>query len=70
MANLCKPGEGFNIDLATVSMKAVEGMQTIQIDHSMSNFIIHTIPTSIFQSLAEGNLLQMYRPECRTEPSS
>ena len=59
MANVFKPGEGFNIDLSSVSMKAVEGMKTIQIDHSMSNFIIHTIPTSIFESLAEGNLLQI-----------
>ena len=59
MANVCKPGVDFNIDLTNVSMSVVEKMQTVQIDHSMTNFIVHTIPTSIFNAMSEGNLLQI-----------
>ena len=59
MANIFKPGVGFNIDLSTVSMAAVEKMQNVQIDHSLSHMIVDMVPTSVFKSMAEGNLLQI-----------
>ena len=59
MANVCKPGVDFNIDLTNVSMSVVEKMQSVQLDHSMTNFIVHTLPTSIFNAMSEGNLLQI-----------
>ncbi len=59
LANIFKPGVGFNIDLSTVSMSAVQKMQTIHIDHSLTHLLTDTIPTSLFQALAEGNLLQI-----------
>ncbi len=59
IGNVFKPGVGFNIDLASVSLSAVEKMQTIQIDHSLTHMFVSSVPTSLFQSLSEGNLLQI-----------
>ena len=59
MANVFKPGVGFNIDLNSISMAAVEKMQNIQIDHSFSHMITDLVPTSVFKAMAEGNLLQI-----------
>ena len=58
-ANILKPGAGFNIDLSNVSMTAVEQMQSVKIDHSFSHMLLDLVPTSIFQALAEGSLLQI-----------
>lgn len=59
MANIFKPGVGFNIDLSSVSMNAVEKMQHVVIDNSLSHLLINTIPTSLFEAMANGNLLQI-----------
>ncbi len=59
MANVYKPGVGFNIDLSSVSMAAVEKMQNVQLDHSFSHLLVDMVPTSVFKSMAEGNLLQI-----------
>lgn len=59
MANVFKPGVDFNIDLSSVSMSVVEKMQTVKIDHSMTHFLVDIIPTSIFDAMEEGNLLQI-----------
>ena len=59
MANVFKPGVDFNIDLSNVSMAAVQKMQTVHLDHSLSHIILDMIPTSVFKAMAEGNLLQI-----------
>lgn len=59
MANIFKPGVDFNIDLSNVSMAAVEKMQNVHIDHSLSHMVLDMIPTSVFKAMAEGNLLQI-----------
>lgn len=59
MANLLKPGEGFNIDLSTISMSAVNNMEQIKVDHSFSHMLLDLVPSSIFKALAEGSLLQI-----------
>jgi len=59
MANIFKPGVDFNIDLSSVSMAAVEKMQNVQIDHSLSHMLVEMVPTSVFKSMADGNLLQI-----------
>ena len=59
MANVFKPGVGFNIDLNSVSMAVVEKMQNVQIDHSFSHMLTDMVPTSVFKAMAEGNLLQI-----------
>ncbi len=59
MANVLKPGAGFNIDLSTISLGAVNEMQTIKVDHSFSHMLLDLVPTSIFKALADGSLLQI-----------
>lgn len=59
MANIFKPGVDFNIDLSNLSMAAVEKMQNVHIDHSLSHMVLDMIPTSVFKAMAEGNLLQI-----------
>lgn len=59
MANVFKPGMNFNVNPSAVSMKMVEQMQNVQIDHSFVHTIVNMVPTSLFQAMAEGNLLQI-----------
>lgn len=59
MANILKPGSGFNIDLSTIAMDAVNEMQAVKVDHSFSHMLLDLVPTSIFKALAEGSLLQI-----------
>ena len=59
MANILRPGDGFNIDISSVSINAVEKMQTIDTSHSLSHMIINSIPTSVVDSMAKGDLLQI-----------
>ena len=59
MANVLKPGVGFNIDVSSVSMTAVENMQGVASHSSLTHMLIDTIPVSIFDALAKGNLLQI-----------
>ena len=59
MANMLHPGVGFNVDLSNISMSAVEKMQHVGINHSFVNLVLDTIPTSLFEALATGNLLQI-----------
>ena len=59
MANVLKPGAGFNIDLSTIPMEAVNEMQAVKVDHSFSHMLLDLVPTSIFKALAEGSLLQI-----------
>lgn len=57
-ANILKPGSGFSIDINTISISAVENMQTIEA-HSFVDMIVNIVPTSIFDALAKGDLLQI-----------
>ena len=59
VSNIFKPGAGFNIDLTSVSMSALDKMQHITVNNSFSHLLIDTIPTSLFEALANGNLLQI-----------
>ncbi len=59
MANLLKPGVGFNIDTNSVSMAVVESMKTVPQGHSLIQMLVDAIPVSIVQSMAEGDLLQI-----------
>ncbi len=59
MANVLKPGVGFNIDVSSVSMTAVENMQGVASHSSLTHMLVDTIPVSIFDALAKGNLLQI-----------
>ncbi len=58
MANILKPGVGFNIDINTISTTALDSMQKVEA-HSLKEMIVNIVPTSIFDALAKGDLLQI-----------
>ncbi len=63
VGNFARPGAGFNLDLSSISLGAVESMKTIHVDntfgHLMAHLITSSVPTSFFGAMAEGNLLQI-----------
>ena len=59
MANILKPGVGFNVDAGSISMAVVEKMQTMPTDHSLAGMLINAVPVSVVESMAKGDLLQI-----------
>ena len=59
MANVLKPGVGFNIDTSSISMTAVESMKSVQSNVDMTQMLIHTVPESVIEAMAKGDLLQI-----------
>lgn len=60
MANILKPGDGFNIEVSSQSMAIVENMQnTPAAGHSLMQMLVESIPVSVIDSMAQGNLLQI-----------
>ncbi len=59
MANITRPGDGFNIDISSISLDAVNSMQKINVDNSFGHLLTDLVPTSIFKAMADGNLLQI-----------
>ena len=60
MANVLKPGAGFNIDLNSLSMTTVESMQSAsQQGMSLTQMLVHSVPVSIVEAMANGDLLQI-----------
>ena len=57
MANVLKPGAGFNIDSSAISMATVETMKNVSTQSiSMSQMLIHTVPESVIEAMAKGDL--------------
>lgn len=59
VANIFQPGKGLLLEASSQSLAEVSKMGTIHVGHSLSDLINHMIPTSIFQSLSDGNILQV-----------
>ena len=59
MANILKPGVGFNIDVSSVSMAVVEKMKTVPQGHSLVHMLVDAVPESVVESMATGDLLQI-----------
>lgn len=59
MANLLKPGAGFNIDINTLSMATVEQMQNSQHSLTLVQMLVHSVPVSVVEAMANGDLLQI-----------
>ena len=59
-ANLFKPGEGMaNIGMAHTGLTRIVEMASTTHHNSFGELILGLFPTSIFQSMADGNLLQI-----------
>ena len=59
MANILKPGVGFNIDVSSVSMKKKKKMKTVPQGHSLIQMLVDAVPESVVESMATGDLLQI-----------
>lgn len=57
-ANVLKPGVGFNIDFSNISMDVVNSMKVVEC-HNMVDMLVNAIPTSVIESMANGDLLQI-----------
>src|SRR5262245_23844609 len=60
VANLIKPGAGFNADPATLDAKAVADYAKVAATQTTTDFILHIIPTTFFNAFTgSGDLLQV-----------
>lgn len=59
VGNILQPGVGFGVSTNQHSLQAAAQMATVHTHHSISGMFIDMFPTSVIQSMAEGNLLQI-----------
>ena len=59
VANVVRPGDGFNADPATLDSKAVASYAGKASEQSVPEFLLDIIPTTLFSGFAEGNILQV-----------
>lgn len=60
IANALNPGAGVNISNANMSqLDSITQMSSSAAHSSFADFFVNLVPTSIFQSMSEGNLLQI-----------
>lgn len=59
VANLVRPGDGMNIDPATLDASAVSGFASAAHDQSIIAFLMNIIPTTVVGAFAGGEILQV-----------
>ena len=59
VANVAKPGAGFNADLSTLDIKAVESFAAKAHAQSTVEFILNIIPNTFIDAFAKGDILQV-----------
>jgi aerobic C4-dicarboxylate transport protein len=59
VGNVVKTGEGFHINPATLDAKAVSDYAGQAKTQSVPDFILHIIPTTVVDSFAKGDILQV-----------
>jgi aerobic C4-dicarboxylate transport protein len=59
VGNLVHPGAGFNINPATLDAKAVADYAGQAKAQSVSDFVLHIIPTTVVDAFAKGDILQV-----------
>ncbi len=59
VANIVRPGEGLNIDPATLDASAVAGYAKVAEEQSLSGFLLGIIPETLFSAVTDGNILQV-----------
>ena len=59
VANVAKPGAGFNADLSTLDIKAVESFAAKAHAQSTVEFILNIIPNTLVDAFAKGDMLQV-----------
>ncbi len=59
VANIAKPGAGFNADLSTLDTKVIEGYAAKAHAQSTVEFVLNIIPTTFIDAFAKGDILQV-----------
>ncbi len=59
VGNVVQPGNGFNIDPATLDAKAVTAYAGAAKAQSVTDFVMHIIPTTMVDAFARGDILQV-----------
>ena len=59
VGNLVHPGSGFNVNAATLDAKAVAEYAGQAKAQSISDFLMHIIPTTVVDAFAKGDILQV-----------
>ncbi len=59
VVNLLKPGQGFNIDPATLDPSLTKGYAEKAQSHNMLDFLMNILPNTIFSPFVSGDLLQI-----------
>src|SRR6202049_4564762 len=59
VGNLARPGSGFNVNPATLDARAVADYAGQAKAQSISEFLLHVIPTTVVDAFAKGDILQV-----------
>lgn len=59
IVNLVKPGVGMNIDVSTLDASSVERYASAAQQQSVVDFLLHVIPSTVFDAFAKGEILQI-----------
>jgi aerobic C4-dicarboxylate transport protein len=59
VGNVVHPGSGFNVNVATLDAKAVADYAGQAKTQSVTEFLLHIIPTTIVDAFAKGDILQV-----------
>jgi aerobic C4-dicarboxylate transport protein len=59
VGNVAHPGTGMNVNIATLDAKSVAGYAGQAKAQSVTDFILHIIPTTIVDAFARGDILQV-----------
>src|SRR5450755_51287 len=59
VGNVVKPGDGFNINVATLDAKSVADYAGQAKAQSVTEFLLHIIPTTVVDAFAKGDILEV-----------
>src|SRR5246500_5535766 len=59
IGNVVRPGSGFNVDPRTLDVKAVADYAGQAKAQSVTEFLMHIIPTTVVDAFAKGDILQV-----------
>ena len=59
VGNVVRPGAGFNVNVATLDAKAVADYAGQAKAQSVTDFLMHIIPTTVFDAFAKGDILEV-----------
>jgi aerobic C4-dicarboxylate transport protein len=59
VGNVVHPGSGFNVNVATLDAKSVADYAGQARAQTVTDFLMHIIPTTVFDAFAKGDILQV-----------